>query len=178
MRRAALTLALFALPLITSPGLGQGAQFGVKGIMLLPGEAYVEEFDNYVDIDLSLGAGFMVDTRLGERFLGGLYVDFMQARAQDESGLLMDAGIALKAALGSDQGKVRWRPGIGIGFGHLAEVGSLDASSYLTLRAGVEVVLPGGWLIEGSIYGAPTGGNDDLTISYGPMPMLRFGRLF
>jgi hypothetical protein len=35
---------------------------------------------------------------------------------------------------------------LGIGRGHLAPVGAIDATGCLSLRAGPEVVLPGSWL--------------------------------
>jgi hypothetical protein len=179
MRRPAITLALLALPLFASPGLAQrSTQFGVKGTVLLPGEAFVEEANRYFDIDMSLGIGVLVDTRLGDKLLGGLYFDALQAKAYDETGLLLDVGVALKAALGRGAGHISWRPGFGIGFGHLAPVGAIDGTQYLTLRGGLEVVFPGGWLVEGCVYGAPTGGNGDVTVTYGPMTMIRIGRLF
>jgi hypothetical protein len=180
MRRSVITLALLVLPLLASNGFAQqrNTRFGVKGLVLLPGEAYVEESDSYFDIDVSFGGGVLVDTRLGEKLLGGLYFDLMKARAYDESGLLLDAGIALKASLGGGSGRLTWRPGIGVGFANLAAVGGIKSTQYLTLRGGLEVVFPGGWLVEAAVYGAPTGGNGDVTVSYGPMTMVRIGRLF
>lgn len=180
MRRSVLALALLALPLLASTSLAQqrNTRFGVKGIVMLPGEAYVEEFDSFFDIDLSLGAGVFVDTRLGDKLLGGMYFDLLQAKAYDETGLLADVGISLKAALGGGNGRLSWRPGFGLGFGNLAAVGSIESTRYLTLRAGLELVLPTGWLVEASVYGSPSGGNDDVTVTYGPMTMLRIGRVF
>jgi hypothetical protein len=180
MSRSAVVLALVALAVAPIPSAAQqrNTHFGVKAIAMLPGEAYVEEADSYFDIDMSFGAGVMVDTRLAEKFLGGLYFDVLQAKAYDESGTLLDAGVALKAVLGGKNGRITWRPGLGVGFGHLAAVGGIESTNYLTLRGGLEVVFPGGWLIEGSVYGSPTGGNDEVTVSYGPMTMIRIGRLF
>src|SRR4051812_4414155 len=92
----ALVVAAFA---VASPAHAQrqrSTHFGVKATVLMPGEAYVEEADAFFDIDMSFGVGGFVDTQLGEKLLGGVYVDLLQAKAYDESGLLIDAGIALK----------------------------------------------------------------------------------
>ena len=153
-------------------------RFGAKATLLMPGEAYVEEVDRFFDIDMSFGLGGFVETRLGEKMLGGLYLDLLQAQAYDESAVMVDLGFALKASLGGGNGRPVWRPGFGLGYGTLAAVGGMDATHYLTLRGAVEVLLPSGWLAEAAIHGAPTGGNDAVTVSYGPMLMLRVGRLF
>ena len=180
MRFRVFTAALLALPLFVSTARAQGRQttFGLKGTVLMPGEFYIAEPNRYFDFGLSLGAGAFVDTHLADRLLGGVYLDALQAKAFDDTGLLLDAGITLKAALGGRRGGISWRPEIGVGFGNLTAVGPLESTRYLTLRGGLEVVLPGGWLVEGSVYGAPTGGNNDFTVSYGPMSMIRVGRLF
>lgn len=179
MRPRFLLLSLLALTAAASlQAQDRSTRFGLKAILLFPGEGYVEESNRFFDIDMSFGGGAFVDTRLGERLLGGVYADVISAQAFDESGILLDVGVALKATLGGKKGKLSWRPNIGIGFGNLAETGGVAASQYLTLRGGVELVFPGGWLVEGSLYGSPTGGNDDLTVTYGPMAMIRLGRLF
>jgi hypothetical protein len=153
-------------------------RFGAKTTLLMPGEAYVEEFDAFFDIDMSFGVGGFVETRLGEKLLGGLYLDLLRANAYDESAMLVDLGFVLRATLGGRDGQPAWRPGFGLGYGTLAAVGAMESTHYLTLRGGVEALLPSGWLAEVAIHGAPTGGNDAVTVSYGPMVMMRVGRLF
>jgi len=175
-------LALLAVAFaVASPAHAQrthSTHFGAKATLLMPGEAYVEEADAFFDIDLSFGIGGFVDTQLGEKLLGGAYLDLLQAHAYDESAMLIDAGIALKGVLGGGSGRVVWRPGFGLGYGTLADVGGIGSTHYLTLRAGVEMLLPSNWLAEVSVHGAPSGGNRDVTVSYGPMVMLRLGRVF
>jgi hypothetical protein len=180
MARSAYSLALLAVCLSAAPATAQtkNTHLGVKGTVLLPGEAYIAECDCYFDIDMSFGAGGMIDTKLGEKFTGGLFLDLLNVSAYDETGMMFDFGVALKALLGGEAGKPSWRPGIGFGYGTLSAVGSLATSKYLTLRAGVEMVLPSNWLAEATVYAAPTGGNDDVTVTYGPLLMVRFGRVF
>lgn len=177
-------LVLVALCLAAAAAAPAAAQskttsFGVKGILLMPGEAYIEEADVFFDIDMSFGISGLVDTKLGEKFWGGLFLDVLSVSAADESGTMFELGVAMKAALGDGAaGKLVWRPGIGIGYGNLSSIGVLESTTYLTIRGGVEAVLPSGWVAEALIYGAPTGGNDDFTVTYGPMFQLRFGRIF
>lgn len=181
MRQIVVALAVAGL-VLSSPAVAQQdsrtTNFAIKGILLMPGEAYVEEVDGYFAIDMSFGIGANVDAKLGERFWGGVFADFLSVSAYDESEIMFEGGVALKAAFGGLNGKPLWRPGIGFGYGTLSGNSSIDATHYLTLRAGVEAILPNGWLGEAIIYAAPTGGNDAVTVTYGPMLQLRFGRLF
>jgi hypothetical protein len=182
MRRTARLpgLALIAATLFGSTASAQerATRFAVKATILMPGEAYVAEIDRFFDIDMSFGAGVTVESRLGEKLVGGLYLDLLQARAYDESAMMVDMGLALMAALGGGADKVTWRPGLAVGYGTLAAVGDISATHYLTLRGGLEALHPAGWLVEASLFGAPSGGNDEATVTYGPMMMLRVGRLF
>lgn len=177
----------FLLPLLTAClCAGASAQqpkarnthFGLKGIIQMPGDAYVEEADAFFDIDMGFGVGGLVDTRLGEKLLGGVFLDALNVSAYDESAMMVDVGAALKAVLGGGGTSPTWRPGIGVGYGMLGGVGALESTHYLTLRGTVEAVLPSGWVAEAVLYGSPTGGNSDVTVSWGPLFQLRFGRIF
>ena len=174
----ALALGLALITPAAAQQTGRSTNFAVKGILLMPGEAYVEEADAYFDIDMSFGVGGAIDTKLGERFWGGIYADLLNVSAYDDSALMLDGGVALKAAFGGINGKPQWRPGIGFGYGTRSSNAGLESTHYLTLRAGVEAIMASGWLAEALVYAAPTGGNDDVTVSYGPMLQLRVGRSF
>jgi hypothetical protein len=179
--RLAILALLLSLAIPLSPAAAQQSKttsFGVKGILLLPGEAYVEEADAYFDIDMSFGIGGLVDTKLGEKFWGGVFLDILSVSAADESATMFEFGVSMKAALGGENGKPTWRPGLGIGYANLSDAGGVASTTYLTIRGGVEAVLSSGWVAEAIIYGAPTGGNDDFTVTYGPLFQLRFGRIF
>jgi hypothetical protein len=183
MRHIAAGLALMLLTLASAVA-GEAQQgprttsFAVKGILLMPGDAYVAEADAYFEIEMSFGIGAEIDAKLGEKFWGGLYADLLNVTAYDESEMMLDAGIALKAAFGGEHGRPLWRPGFGLGYGTLSGGASLDATHYLTIRAGVEAVMPTGWLVEANLYAAPTGGNDAVTVTYGPLIQFRVGHVF
>lgn len=183
MRRIVAILALVFLALSAPAGAQQNAphrttSFAVKAILLLPGEAYVAEADAYFDIDMSYGVGGSVDTQLGERLYGGLFADLLNVTAYEESEIMLDLGFTMKAAFGGANGAVLWRPGFGLGYGTLSGNESLDATHYLTIRAGVEATMATGWLIEANLYAAPTGGNGAVTVTYGPLLQVRFGHVF
>ena len=150
--------------------------FGVKGGFVLPGAFYWHE-GPYASYDLSLSgtAGGFVDHMLAEKLSGGLYLDLNFMNAFDESAVMFDAGASLKAHVG------RWRPLVGVGYGNMSAIYLFDATSYLTLRAGTEAVFALGKhqaLVEGLIFGSPTGGNDEVTTTFGPVFLMRFGLIF
>lgn len=181
MSRSAGMLALLVLAVGVSPAAAQRdktTQFAVKGILLAGGQAYVQEADAYFDINTSIGVGGSVDTRLAEKLYGGAFVDLLNVSALDETALMFEGGLAIKAALGGENGRPSFRPNIGLGWGVLSGVGGLESSHYLTIRAGLEAVMSSGWVAEAMAWGAPSGGNSDLTITYGPMLQLRVGHLF
>lgn len=182
MSRCGFLLALLTVCLFAGASAqklkAKDTHFGVKGILQMPGQAYVEEADAFFDIDMSFGVAGSVDTRLGEKLLGGVFLDVLSVGAYDESAMMVEAGAALKAVFGGGGSKLTWRPGIGLGYGTLGGVGALESTHYFTVRGTVEAVLPSGWVAEAVLYGAPTGGNADFTVTYGPLFQLRFGRIF
>jgi hypothetical protein len=156
--------------------------FGVKGGFVLPGAFYWHE-GPYASYDLSLSwtAGGFVDHMLAEKLSGGLYVDLNFMNAFDESAVMFDLGATLKARIGRSADRISWRPLIGVGYGNMGSIYLFSATSYLTLRAGSEAVFALGKhqaLVEGLILGSPTGGNEDVTTTFGPVFLMRFGLLF
>lgn len=78
--------------------------------------------------------------------------------------------------------KYALRPSATVGFGYLYDVGRLEASSYLTLRAAFEVLFFQnkniGYVAELSVFGAPTGGNSAVDVTFGPVWSLRLGVMY
>ena len=133
------------------------------------------------DDSLSWTAGGFVDHMLAEKLSGGLYLDLNFMNAFDESAVMFDAGATLKARIGEPKNRINWRPMIGVGYGNMGAIYAFSATSYLTLRAGAEAVFALGKrqaLVEGLIFGSPTGGNDDVTTTFGPVFLMRFGLIF
>lgn len=181
MRDVLAVLAVVGLglaPASAAQQAGKTTTFAVKGILLLPGEAYVEEVDAFFDIDMGFGVAASVDTRLGERITGGLFLDLLSVSAYDETGSFLEIGAAIKAAFNSGPAQPTWRPGIGFGYGTLSAVGGIGPTNYFLVRGSFEVQLPSQWVAEAILWGAPSGGNEQVTVTYGPMVQLRVGRAF
>lgn len=178
-RSTRLFIALLAVaPAVTAAqaDAARPTTFGVKGGFVFPGAFYWHE-GPYASYDLSLSwtAGGFVDHMLAEKLSGGLYLDLNFMNAFDESAVMFDAGATLKAHVG------RWRPLIGVGYGNMGAIYLFEGTSYLTLRAGTEAVFALGKrqaLVEGLIFGSPTGGNAEVTTTFGPVFLMRFGLLF
>jgi hypothetical protein len=156
--------------------------FGVRGGIVMPGAFYWHEgpYASY-DFSLSWSVGGFVDHMLAEKLSGGLYLDLNFVNAFDESAMMFDLGASLKARLGAPRARIQWRPMIGIGYGNMGSIYLFEGTSYLTLKGGAEAVFPLGTrqaLVEGAIFGSPTGGNADVTTTFGPVFQMRFGLLF
>lgn len=188
-----LIVALFAYALGASAAEPEGTQgdfrakgtvFGVKGGMILPGTIYVDDFSKGGDISFSFG-GF-VDYSLGEKLYGGISVDVHNMSVYDQSKLLYDISATLKAKIFSPSKPFTFRPGIGIGYGGLpgfkADGEDVDASSYFLVKGMVEFVVHTSnrlsWLVEAAIIGAPSGGNKDYSVTFGPGALFRGGLVF
>ena len=181
-----LPIALFAFALVAAPAEPAQAQkpttYGIKGGLVMPGTFYWHEgpYVSY-NFNLSWSAGAFIDHMLAEKLSGGLYLDLNLVNAFDESAVMFDVGATLKARLAVGAGGIQWRPMIGIGYGNLGAIYLFDGTSYLTLKGGAEALIPMGArqvLVEGLVFGAPNGGNEDVTTTFGPVFQLRFGLLF
>ena len=180
----ALVLALSGL-LTTAAGLAaQSAEkttfFGVKAGLFAPGCVSVDDSDCY-DSSVSYGLGGFVDTRLGEKILGGVSLDIANASSADSDfeETILDASVNLKADLGSGEG-VGFRPGFGLGWAH-SNIGDESLNAF-TVRGLFEVIFPTAsgltWLGEAAVYAAPKGGTDCCDVSWGPGFFLRGGLIF
>jgi hypothetical protein len=158
-------------------------RFGLKFGLISSGEAYIEESDSFLDIDGGIGGEAFVDYALGPRFSGGLFLGIDNVSAADASEMLTEFGFTLKATVGDTARRVTWHPLFGIGWARMnVAAAGPDALSFLTLRAGPEVRMRTAsgqtWVAELLAYGAPSGGNDAVTVTYGPMVRVRAGLIF
>ncbi len=156
---------------------------GVKGGLITGGEFWVEDYPYDMESDMSFSFGSYLDHKLGEKITGGLYLDAHNLAVYEESKLLLDLGLTIKAMIASKSANLTFKPGIGIGYGMLGEIeGLADGSNYFMLRAGCDVVFSSprslSWLGELAIIGAGAGGNDDHDMGFGPMFLIRGGLAF
>jgi hypothetical protein len=162
--------------------LARSTQLGALAGVAYPGCTYVDDSDCF-DSDVNWSLGGFVDYRLGEKFLGGVYLDIDGASGEgsEDSDVLFDVGLALKGQIASPTSSIAWRPGIAFGAGYGVDVAG-ETSTNLTLRFLLEAVIPTSgrisWIIQGAIWASPAGGNSEVDFTFGPGFILRGGVIF
>lgn len=151
---------------------------GLRVGVITPGAFYLEEgpYESY-DLSLSFSGGISVDYRVAPKLYVGVFTDVMSMNAFDETALYYEGGITIKALIASPERAVSFRPMFAIGAGNLGAIYTFEDTQYLTLKLGSEILFRS-FFIEALAYGAPTGGNADVTTYFGPVALVRFGKLF
>ena len=110
------------------------------------------------------------------------HIELNDIQALEERQWAIDIGLDLKYHIYNDKKSVSHKPGVGIGYGHLALMGFLERSDYLTIRVFWEMTFftrkRHAWLLDLTAYGAPVGGNDDYNVTYGPVVLVRLGVVY
>lgn len=181
--------ALSLLMLIVAaaqPAAGQAAarkaHFGATGGLITPGAFYWVEgpYESY-DLSLSPSLGGFVDMQLNESVAVGGFLNFHMINAFDESGTMIDLGASLKAKLAGRAGRPSWHAIIEVGHANLSSIYVFSGTSYLTIKGGAEVRIAAGsrqWVAQALLWGGPMGGNSDVTTTFGPTGLMRFGMRF
>lgn len=182
--------ALFLLGVVLAgaaqPAVSQAsvrkAHFGATGGLITPGAFYWVEgpYESY-DLSLSPSLGGFVDLQLNESVAVGGFLNFHMLNAFDESGTMIDLGAALKAKLAGGGAKPSWHAVVEVGHARLSSIFVFEGTSYLTVKGGAEMRIAAGsrqWVAQALIWGGPMGGNSDVTTTFGPTGMLRFGVRF
>ena len=185
-----------ALVLISTTGLfasdfEEGDSYtGIKLGMIGPGQ--IDIAGREADQNASFTGGVFFDLPFGAHLHYGLSADFFSMSWQsesdpfpfEESEWLLDLGINLKGNFVGESSAFGFRPGVGVGFGVLRrmEMAGVAGSTYLTLKAFLEVVYstPGdlSFLLDGGVWHAPSGGDNDTDVRVGPLVFLRAGVMF
>jgi hypothetical protein len=128
----------------------------------------------------TFGAKF--DFLLMKNLYWGIGCDIHRLYVEDTGQYFLDLTLTLKRMYFRLDSKVGFRPGIGIGFGHLANFRKVKPSTYLTVRTTLEVIFYEearvAWFGEVGLMAAPTGGNKNHRMSFGPVPLIRIGAMF
>jgi len=128
----------------------------------------------------TFGAEF--DFRWFDRIYWGVSADVHRLYVRDTGQYFLDLCLNIKRLYFGRSSRVGFRPGIGVGFGHLTHFRDIESSIYLMTRVTLEVIFFSetkvGWLVEIGFLAAPVGGNHELSITYGPVPMFRIGAMF
>jgi len=154
---------------------------GATGGFITPGAFYWVEgpYESY-DLSLSPSLSGFVDVQVAENVSVGGFVDLHMINAFDESGTMFDLGASLKAKLAGRTGGPSWGAVVEVGHGSMSGI-YVTGTGYLTLKGGAQLLIPAGsrqWLVEALVFGGPMGGNADVTTTFGPVALLRFGVRF
>ena len=164
---SAVALLLF-LPasLVAQDNLAFGARAGAVG----PGCVYVEDSDCF-ESDVNYSFGGYLDYLFAERISGGVFLDLhgISGEGTEDTENMIDVGATIKGIILASGGSLTFRPGIGVGYGAVT-VADEDVN-FLTLRGMLEALFDVGGLrlgVEGGVFTGPSGGNEDLDVTFGP----------
>ncbi|PWB74779.1 hypothetical protein C3F09_03570 [candidate division GN15 bacterium] len=126
--------------------------------------------------------GVKFDIRWFDHVYWGVSADVHRLYVQDTGQYFLDLCLNVKRFYFGRSSQVGFRPGIGIGFGHLTQFRNVASTEYLMTRVTLEIIFFSetrvGWIVEVGLIGAPTGGNRETSINYGPVPLFRVGAMF
>ncbi len=169
-----------ASPLMAYDLLERSTTVNIQAGLVSPGTFWIEGRD--YDTDMSFGLAGGADYKLGPKISGGVTVGYNNFSGYDESSSMIELGFTIKAWINSEGSNLLFRPGFGISYGMLGSLGAIDSSNYMILNGTFELIILTeknfNWLVMAGITGAPTGGNEDLEMTYGPGFVLRAGVAF
>lgn len=163
------------------------SRYGLSGGFLLPGSFYIgDPVDDYFDTEMSLMLRGLADWKVADKITAGFYGQFVNVSYDETYGAdvpdqLIEAGGALRFVVQAAPA-LFIRPGIELGYRTVTGGDDLDDISGMALNASVEIELrrPNGitpYLNTGFIT-QPTGGNEDVDVTWGPILHLTGGIVF
>jgi hypothetical protein len=125
--------------------------------------------------------GVKFDSRIRWPWYWGVTADIHRLHILDTGQYLFDLTLNLRRSYFSNSAKVAFRPGIGAGFGYLANFREYEPTAYLLLKGGMEVIFYSdekiAYVIELQIMGSPLGGRAGQSYTLKPMVVGRVGIL-
>ena len=161
--------------------------FGVKGGFIYVSTVHIDDKvtgDKVGDYQSKAGVtgGLFFDITLHQRTMLGLDIDLYDIQILNDREKLFNLGLSVKHAFPKKHSRMAVRPGLGIGYGYLAEIGFVEQANMLMVRAFTEVLFLSdrkvAWLVEGAVVMTPYGRSLDHKISANPFLMLRGGARF
>ena len=165
-----------------APRASGQAELSVSGGFLLPGEAYVEEGDFYPETDLSPMVSFSFDSYQSPTLGFGVFLNAASLSVEGEGGTMFTLGGAIKP---------RWMVGaakdytldIGllIGYRSVSSDEFNDSIEGLALNCLIELTKPSATrdlIFSLGFISQPTGGNEDITVTWAPIFHIGIGTSF
>jgi hypothetical protein len=155
-------------------------KFGAKIGIMYAAQFRVDGVSNNAEVGISFG--LLLDLPVGRRGVTGLAVDLQDLHIYDKRKKMLDLSLPLKYRIKFEDNRWELRPSAAVGFGYMTVVDDLDRTTYLTLKAGLEAVFHSrsrySLITDGLVFWAPTGGNADHHVTYGPTLLLRVGFIY
>lgn len=108
-------------------------------------------------------------------------IDFHDVQIFNDRQFMIDASVGFKPTIYLERSKLAFKPGVALGFGHLAEIADINGSDYLTWKISFEsmfLVRPRYSYIAEILFMGTDGSNVDHEISTNPTMMLRVGVMY
>lgn len=109
-------------------------------------------------------------------------LDFYDIHVLDDKQWMIDLSLGFRPTFRKAGSDVALKPGIAIGYSHLALIGDLNTTNYLTFKSGVEIMYHTGrkYVHTFEIFFLATryGGNRTVEISHNPVLVVRLGVLY
>ncbi len=123
-----------------------------------------------------MNAGLFFDIPTNDWMMVSFAMDLVDVQIDAKRVELLDLSFNLKFPFYKEVADIAWRPLVGIGFGYLGEVEPFEKSSYMTLKAGIELVFYSlkkhAFIGELTAYGSPWGDNHGYNITSGPVMLV------
>jgi hypothetical protein len=167
--------------------------FGVKGGFLYVTTVHLHNKHTGADSDIrtkaGLAGGVFFDIGLHGKTMLGLEVELYDIQIDlydfldwDNRAKLINFSLDIKHAIAYKHSRMAVRPGVGVGYGYLAELGPIEQASFMLAKAFTEVLFVTDpkiiWVLEAAVVMTPYGRTDDYEITANPFLMFRGGARF
>lgn len=132
--------------------------------------------------ELGISAGVLLDLPLSRRGIYGVGIDIHDLHIFEKRKKMLDLSIPLKYRFVFEERRWEMRAVAAAGFGYVTAVEKIERTTFLTLKAGIEAVFHSNTryslIVDGLLVAAPSGGNRDHKVTYGPTFLLRVGFIY
>ncbi len=143
------------------------------------GTIHLDSASHATDPGFTFGVKF--DLRFHGNWFWGVSADIHRIHVLDTGQYFLDASLNLKHMIVSEYSMFGFRPGLGIGFGHLTGFRDYRSTRYFTCRVTFEFLFfsdgNSAPFVEVGLIAAPIGGNRDTKARFGPVLLGRVGIL-
>jgi len=169
------------------PKILQIGAVGFKGGLISAATLHVQSIDSGATRDyntgIGLSAGVFFDVPLSRKLMVAFGLNFWDIQVFEEREPMLEADIGLKYVIYKPVSRLAIRPGVAIGGAHLADIGDLRTSRYVTAKVFTELMffLRGekhAFLLEVGAFGLVNGGDNDFSVTSTPIMYLRGAVLY